>query len=252
MRGGGGSALVYLSDPRGAWKGSTTPCRTSRSRVDPSRRRAAAQLVPERKRNATRKRRRRLLLVWLAVLPCAAFRLRRAGMEPPRSQPLLESVERMPVLFLPAGGTCFGFLSAFFLRLYPDSWHPKMTKNLPMTNFFFFLSFLGPTSPLFCIANRSLVMLYGCQKGAPVTFTCRAPKVDQPRACPVNTLPPPPSPTPPKNKNKTCSFQSASHRKSYQQSDLVFRLKRFLLLSNPCEGLSVGNGGQIGFGLGNN
>lgn len=168
-------------------------------------------------------------------------------MEPPRSQPLLESVERMPVLFLPAGGTCFGFLSAFFLRLYPDSWHPKMTKNLPMTNFFF-LSFLVPTSPLFCIANQSLVMLYGCQKGAPVTFTCRAPKVDQPRACPVNTL----HPSLPKNKNKTRSFQSASHRKSHQQSDLVFRLKRFLLLSNPCEGLSVGNGGQIGFGLGNN
>lgn len=72
MRGGGGSALVYLSDPRGASKGSTTPCRTSRSRVDPSRRRAAAQLVPERKRIETRKRRRRLLLVWLAVLPCAA------------------------------------------------------------------------------------------------------------------------------------------------------------------------------------
>lgn len=31
-------------------------------------------------------------------------------------------------------------------------------------------------------------MLYGCQKGAPVAFTCRTPKVDQPRACPVNTL----------------------------------------------------------------
>lgn len=67
-------------------------------------------------------------------------------MEPPRSQPLLESVERMPVLFLPAGGTCFGFLSAFFLRLYPDSWHPKMTKNLPMTNFFFSFLF-GPHLP---------------------------------------------------------------------------------------------------------
>lgn len=40
--------------------------------------------------------------------------LRHAGMEPPRSQPWLESVERRPVLLLPAGGTCFGFLSAFF------------------------------------------------------------------------------------------------------------------------------------------
>lgn len=110
MRGSSGSAVVYLLDPRNDSKDSTTPCRTSRSRVDPSRVCRLLNLSQKGKElHYGRVNGASFRLTCRFAL--RGFRLRLAGMEPPRSQPLLESIERRPVLFLPAGGTCFYRLS---------------------------------------------------------------------------------------------------------------------------------------------
>lgn len=107
-----------------------------------------------------------------------------AEMQPPRSQPWLESVEHRPFLLLPAGRTCFGFYRLSF-SLVPRFLASKNDKNLWMTNFFSFLFASQPPPPPPPpppIAVRRLVILYKCQKGDPVTFTCRTPEVDQPLA----------------------------------------------------------------------
>lgn len=168
----------------------TTPCHTSRTRVDPSRRQAESQPAPKRKRSVMSKQQRCLPLAWLAMLPRTTSSFVMQGW----SLLVLRRGWKVLSTGLPSSFQLAEHVLDFYrlsFSLVPRFLASKNGENLWMTNFFsFLLATLSPQSllTLFWIADRRLVMLYGCQEGDPVTFTFRTQKVDQPFARPAFTL----------------------------------------------------------------